>query len=139
MRFVVFFILALLVVPDMLAAQPKGGAGGVQCRDVATKARIGGRIERVISTVCRQPDGSWRQVRSRKAQKDYNRARREVKTGRVLSLEQVLGRLPNRYQGKLLDVQLAGDTYRLKMLSRSGKVSNLLVDARSGKVLRVSN
>jgi uncharacterized membrane protein YkoI len=141
MRIVIFLIIALLAMPDQLAAQKKKGreGKGAQCREVATKAKIGGRVERVIATVCRQPDGSWRQVKTRKAQKDYNRAHKQVKTGRMLSLEQVLARLPGRYQGKLLDVQLRGDTYRLKMLSRQGQVSNLLVDGRSGKVLRVSN
>lgn len=138
MRTFLFIIFAALLLPGTLEAKPKNKGGNAQCREVATKVRVGGRIERVIATMCRQPDGSWRRVKTRKAQKDYNRAQREVKTGRVMSLEQVLARLPARHQGKLLDVQLRGDTYRLKMLSRQGRVSNLLVDGRSGKVLQAT-
>lgn len=139
MRIFLFIILAALLLPGALEAKPKNKAKDVQCREVATRVKVGGRTERVIATVCRQRDGSWKTVKSRKAHKDYNRARKQVKTGRVLSLEAVLARLPARHQGKLLDVQLRGDTYRLKMLSRRGRVSHLLVDGRSGKVLRVSN
>lgn len=35
-------------------------AGGSRCRDFDTQATIDGRHQRIRSTACRQPDGSWR-------------------------------------------------------------------------------
>lgn len=33
---------------------------GLQCREFVNEVRIGGRVEKVYGTACRQPDGSWR-------------------------------------------------------------------------------
>ncbi|HEX7007209.1 MAG TPA: RT0821/Lpp0805 family surface protein [Alphaproteobacteria bacterium] len=35
-------------------------ASGVPCREYVTDAVIGGRVEKVVGTACRQPDGTWR-------------------------------------------------------------------------------
>lgn len=46
------------VVPTRTYDAPQG-----PCREYTVDAVIGGRIEKVYGTACRQPDGSWRTVR----------------------------------------------------------------------------
>lgn len=42
---------------------PSYADGGGYCREFFREAVIGGRMDRVYGTACRQPDGSWRIVR----------------------------------------------------------------------------
>jgi surface antigen len=43
------------VVPTQTVQTPKG-----PCRDYTVDAVMGGRVEKVHGTACRQPDGTWR-------------------------------------------------------------------------------
>jgi surface antigen len=40
------------------------GSGGQPCRNFTTQAVIGGQTQQVAGTACRQPDGSWRTMKS---------------------------------------------------------------------------
>jgi hypothetical protein len=134
--------LLCLALPVLLLAVAPRAVVAQECREYATTAEIGGRMQRVIGTACRQPDGSWQVISSRPARQDHDRARSAVRSGEALPLDQVLARLRPRYGGKLLDVKLADGPggslqYRLKMLSPDNRVRDLTVDARTGQVLNV--
>jgi hypothetical protein len=113
-----------------------------ECRDYTSTATIDGKVQRLIGTACRQPDGNWRIMSSRPVRDDHDRARAAVAAGEALPLDTVLNRLPAKYGGKLLDVDMnqAGGTgwqYRLKMLGGDDRVRELTVDAMTGDVLDV--
>jgi uncharacterized membrane protein YkoI len=70
-----------------------------------------------------------------------SRARDAVQRGDIRSLEDVAARVQSRYPGRLLDARLdqngARWVYRLKMLTREGRVLNIAVDARTAQILGV--
>jgi hypothetical protein len=70
------------------------------------------------------------------------RARDAVKRGEIRSLDEVTTVVQRRYPGRLLDVRLDDNRgrpiYRLKMLTRDGRVLNVAVDARSAQILGVA-
>lgn len=72
--------------------------------------------------------------------RDHDRARDAVRSGEVRPLGEVLGPVRSRYPGRLLDTQLSRQgnnwVYRIKILDRAGKVRVVIVDARSGRILR---
>jgi len=68
-------------------------------------------------------------------------AREAVERGEILPLDRVLAIVTAAYPGQVLDVQLRGSRrggdwrYRIKMLSDSGRVSVIAVDAATGRIL----
>lgn len=70
-----------------------------------------------------------------------SRARDAVQRGEIRSLEDVAAQVQSRYPGRLLDARLDQDgarwIYRLKMLTREGRVLTIAVDARTAQILGV--
>jgi len=70
---------------------------------------------------------------------DQDNARKAVKAGNILSLEQILPRVRARYPGQHLDsrlIQAGGQAvYKVKMRLKDGSVKIITVDARTGKIL----
>ncbi|MDX1594825.1 MAG: PepSY domain-containing protein [Gammaproteobacteria bacterium] len=75
----------------------------------------------------------------RAAGDDHARARALVEAGRVLPLAEVLARLPPGLEGRLLDAELEEEhgrpVYELEWLTPDGRVLELELDARDGKLL----
>jgi len=68
-------------------------------------------------------------------------ARRAVRSGEARPLSEILSGLSGRYPGRVLDADIAerggGEwTYGIRLLDPRGRVVELDVDARSGRVLR---
>lgn len=55
----------------------------------------------------------------------------------LLPLDRVLPTVNRTVPGRILDVQVVGNAYRVKVLTAKGRVAYVLVDGRSGQVLRV--
>jgi uncharacterized membrane protein YkoI len=67
-------------------------------------------------------------------------AREGVQSGRLVSLDKVLGRVRAQVPGRVLDAELTqgrAPIYRIKILSPSGGVVHVIADARTGDILRV--
>lgn len=81
---------------------------------------------------------------SEAAAKDHERARKAVKSGKILPLKKVLQRIAKKYPGKVVDADVREIVnkktrkkewlYFLKVISKKGRVTDLIVDARTGKV-----
>jgi uncharacterized membrane protein YkoI len=77
------------------------------------------------------------------ASRDHDDARRAVSRGEALPLSEIMNKIPPRYQGKLLNARLkkrgqkSSWIYQLQILTGQGKVTELVVDAKSGRVLQV--
>ncbi len=79
-----------------------------------------------------------------RAESDHDRARAAVRAGHIKPLNQILGPLQRRFPGRVLGVELKGGNggnrpwiYDIKMLSPSGDVRNVTVDARTANILGV--
>ena len=138
--------IALTAVIAVLTAAilfPADGRAERACRPYSSTVNIGGVVQRVEGTVCRQPDGTWRVVNRPGSTGDHDRARDAVAAGEALPLGEILSRVRRRYPGELLDAKLdrRGGRgpwfYELKLMSPENKVMMLNVDARSGQVLSV--
>lgn len=71
------------------------------------------------------------------AQLAPDRARDDVREGRRLSLGEIYQRLRGRFGGDAVDVlEDRGDLYVIRWKTRDGQVRDVVVDARSGQVLR---
>jgi uncharacterized membrane protein YkoI len=72
--------------------------------------------------------------------RDHDRARSAVQSGEARPLEEILSRLHGSHPGRVLDAQLQGQgdglAYRIRILAPDGRVVDLTVDARSGRVLQ---
>ena len=70
---------------------------------------------------------------------DQDNARKAVKAGNILSLEQILPRVRARFPGQHLDsrlVQAGGHAvYKVKLRMNDGQVKIVTVDARTGRIL----
>ncbi len=55
----------------------------------------------------------------------------------LLPLDRVLPTVSRTVPGRILDVQVVGNAYRVKVLTAKGRVAYVVVDGRSGQVLRV--
>lgn len=55
----------------------------------------------------------------------------------MLPLDRVLPVVNRAVPGRVLDVQVVGAAYRVKVLMANGRVAHVLVDGRSGQILRV--
>lgn len=65
-----------------------------------------------------------------------SQARDAVKKGDIKSLSDIYSGLRKRYGGKALDAQLRnGDTYQIRWETGGGRVLDLEVDARTGRVM----
>lgn len=80
---------------------------------------------------------------------DYLRASEAVRAGEILPMEQVLARLAQHYPGNVLEVELEDEDddddddfggarwiYEVKLLQPDGQLRKLLIDAKTGEVLR---
>ena len=80
---------------------------------------------------------------------DYLRASEAVRAGEILPMEQVLARLAQQYPGNVLEVELEDEDddddddfggarwiYEVKLLQPDGQLRKLLIDAKTGEVLR---
>lgn len=79
-------------------------------------------------------------VQARGRDDDHERAHRAVQAGEVMPLEQVLARTAKDHPGQVLKVELERDdgawVYEVKLLQADGQLVKLLLDARTGQVLR---
>ena len=55
----------------------------------------------------------------------------------LLPLDRVLPTVNHTVPGRILDVQVVGNAYRVKVLTAKGRVAYVVVDGRNGQVLRV--
>jgi uncharacterized membrane protein YkoI len=55
----------------------------------------------------------------------------------MVPLDRVLPMVNRAVPGRILDVQVVGGAYRVKVLTANGRVAHVLVDGRSGQVMRV--
>jgi uncharacterized membrane protein YkoI len=76
-----------------------------------------------------------------RADSDQDRARAAVDAGEVKPLGQILKSVRQRYKGQVLDSQLLDEggrpVYRVRLLTKDGKVLDIGVDAKSGRILDV--
>ena len=72
---------------------------------------------------------------------EQDSAREAVKSGEIRSLKDILRSVRRQVDGEVLDTQLeeagGGYVYRVKVLGNDGRVRVLMIDARTGKVLRM--
>ena len=70
-----------------------------------------------------------------------DRARRALRDGRVLPLGDIMGMVSRRYPGRVLNADLVREgsrlIYYLKVLDPQGRVAEIAVDGKSGRVLGV--
>ena len=71
------------------------------------------------------------------AQRGQDDAREAVGSGEFRPLREVLAQVKIQYRGRVIDVQLVGAIYRIKLLGRGGRVRIVSVDARTAKVIGV--
>lgn len=73
------------------------------------------------------------------ADDDADRARDALRSGRVLSLAEIMKRVTTRYPGEVLEAELDDDDaeYELRILTRGGRIIELEVDGRTGRILDV--
>ncbi len=67
---------------------------------------------------------------------DQQTARRAVREGQYLPLEQVVRDALRRHPGKLLEVELDDGVYEVEILRSDGRVVELDYDARKGTLLK---
>jgi len=85
--------------------------------------------------------GESRLVQSTGMHSDQDDARRAVREGRIMSLGQVLQRVQQRVQGRMLDASLVNyggrPIYLIKMITRDGNVAIVSADAATGNILSI--
>ncbi len=69
-------------------------------------------------------------------------SRRGDRRGEIISLEQALGSVRQRFPGKLLDADLRStkggrEVYVIRMLQQNGRIRVVVVDGRSGEIIGV--
>ena len=69
------------------------------------------------------------------ADESSRRAREGVQSGELRPLGQVLAQVTSAYPGRVIDVKLTGSTYRIKVLTASGRVVVVSADGRTGRIL----
>jgi uncharacterized membrane protein YkoI len=74
------------------------------------------------------------------ADTDYDSARQLRESGDILPLETILKRLEKSHPGKVLEVEMESRhgqlLYEIELLDKQGKVWELMVDPRSGEIIR---
>jgi len=76
-----------------------------------------------------------------RADDDYIEAKRLRYEGKIMSLEEILKNVRNRYPGRILEVELENEKgrviYELEILGDDSIVREIYIDAKSGKLLSV--
>lgn len=74
---------------------------------------------------------------------DHERARQALEAGEILPLRGLLDTIEHAYPGQVVEVELEHEAgqlvYEIKVLQASGQRLKLMVDARTGSVLRVKS
>ncbi|MGG4604639.1 PepSY domain-containing protein [Paenalcaligenes sp. Me131] len=74
---------------------------------------------------------------------DHERARRAVEAGEIMPLRSLLDTVENDYPGQVVEVELEHEdgqlVYEIKVLQASGQRLKLVLDARTGEVLKVKS
>lgn len=74
---------------------------------------------------------------------DHEQARRAVEAGEIMPLRSVLDAIETDYPGQVVEVELEHEdgllVYEIKVLQASGQRLKLILDARTGEVLRVKS
>ena len=85
--------------------------------------------------------GEGRLVQNAGMHSDQDDARNAVREGRIMSLGQVLQRVQQRVQGRMLDASLVNyggrPVYLIKMITRDGNVAIVSADAATGNILSI--
>jgi uncharacterized membrane protein YkoI len=72
---------------------------------------------------------------------DHERARALLKQGKILSLSEIMKQANSRVPGKILEVELEEKggkiVYEIEFLSEHGVVMEMLIDARTGRLISV--
>jgi uncharacterized membrane protein YkoI len=70
----------------------------------------------------------------------HDRARRASAGGQILTMTELLGRIHTQVTGRILDAELEHEDgawiYEIKVLDPEGRLYELVVDAKSGRVLQ---
>ena len=78
---------------------------------------------------------------AKRGDRDHERARRALEQGEVRPLADILDELRLRYGGEVIEVELDEDddryVYELTIVTSSGRILELVVDAATGAVLEV--
>lgn len=81
--------------------------------------------------------------RGRGRDDDHDEAREAVRRGDALSLTQILPLVERAVPGEILEVELEREhgrlVYKVEVLSRTGRVREVMLDARTGAVLGVED
>lgn len=76
-----------------------------------------------------------------RADDDHIEARRLLDSGEILPLEVILNNVRQAFPGRILDVELEKEdshiAYEVEILGEDGVVSEIYINARTGKVLSV--
>ena len=76
-----------------------------------------------------------------RADDDHIEARRLLDSGEILPLEAILNNVRQTFPGRILDVELEREdgqiAYEVEILGEDGVVSEIYINARTGKVLSV--
>jgi hypothetical protein len=96
--------------------------------------------ERKIDGAVLEADNGWRGRGWRRGDRDHDRARDGVMSGRLLPLEAVLANVARNYPGYHIGVegpyQQGGRwVYRIKWLTPDGRVLFIFADAETGQIL----
>jgi hypothetical protein len=93
-----------------------------------------------LAVACLLPQTSYAQSDA----KAHERARKAVKSGKILPLKKVLERISKKYPGKVVDADVREVLnektkgmewlYFLKVVDKKGQVTDLVVDAKTAKV-----
>jgi uncharacterized membrane protein YkoI len=76
-----------------------------------------------------------------RADDDHIEARRLLDSGEILPLEVILNNVRQTFPGRILDVELEKEdshiAYEVEILGEDGVVSEIYINARTGKVLSI--
>lgn len=110
----------------------------------STRAHIGGVRRKFLISVGAFAVASLLPAVGEAASKDHERARKAVKSGKILPLKKVLQRIAKKYPGKVVDADVREVVdkktkkkewlYFLKVIDKKGSVTDLTVDAKTAKV-----
>jgi len=80
-------------------------------------------------------------LQSTQADDDHIEARRLLDSGEILPLEEILDNVRQTFPGRILDVELEREdgqiAYEVEILGTDGIVTEVYINARTGKVLSV--
>ena len=72
---------------------------------------------------------------------DYQEAKELRQQGKILSLQEILGRVAKEHPGQVIETELEREDgvyiYELEILTEQGRVMEIEVDAGSGEILKV--